>query len=176
MNVAQALSGDPDIHIAISKLTFLQGMLASLHEWSRKSKSGMIPPFGIIPPGFKKTMGEEDHRRPRMDFGLGVWTATTCRYYPMESLLKCKRPIFDELDGRCLLVYIDPISGIPIALYTNATKCTYQDNSLYLDTGEVIRGGTIYNKQGLIQEIDGPMQLFTRWYGFAYTFPGCEIY
>jgi len=25
-------------------------------------------------------------------------------------------------------------------------------------------------------EEERPNQLFTRWYGFAYTFPGCEVY
>ena len=54
-------------------------------------------------------------------------------------------------------------------------------------------------RQGLVDDLDGrglqiamgpdgiptatwrddgslPLQLFTRWYGFSYTYPGCEVY
>jgi len=170
MNVAQALSSYPDMLVAISKLTFVPRVIAFFMEWSRRSKRGFFPSV------FKKTMGEEDTRRHRMEKGLGVWTDNTHRYYPMEHLHKQGGALIDELDGRRLLISIDPTSSIPIAIYTNATKCTWQDNLLNLDTGEIIRGGTLRDKHGAIKDNDRPMQLFTRWYGFACTFPGCEIY
>lgn len=170
MNVAQAFSNDPDMPIAISKLTLVPRVLAFFMEWSRRSTRGFFPAV------FKKTMGEEDRRRPRMDKGFGIWSDTTHRYYPMEIIHKHKGALIDELDGRRVLISIDPTSGIPSAIYTNATKCTWQDNSLHLDTGGIIRGGILCDKQGVAQNSDQPMQLFSRWYGFSLTFPGCEVY
>jgi len=170
MNVAQALSAYPDIQVAISKITFAPRTIAFFMEWSRKSKRGFLPPV------FKKTMGKEDKRRPLMDTGLGIWTNTTHRYYPMECLHKQGDALIDELDGRRVLVFIDPSSNIPCALYINATKCTWQNDRLTLDTGEILRGGALCDKQGVTQRSERPLQLFLRWYGFSYTFPSCEVY
>jgi hypothetical protein len=170
MNVAQALTKTPDARVAISKQAFKQRVMAYFAGWARRSKRGLLPP------GFKRTMGEEDTRRPRMDIGLGVWTDTTQRYYPLERLRAHGGALIDELDGRRLLIYMDPTSSTPVALYTNATSCNWQGDVLHLDTGGIIRGGALYDAQGGSQAVTRPMQLFTRWYGFAYTFPGCEVY
>jgi len=170
MNVAQALPGYPDIQVAISELTFVPRTIAFFMEWSRKSKRGFLPPV------FKKTMGKEDTRRRLMDNGLGVWTNATHRFYPMECLRKHGGALIDEIDGRSVLVFINPSSNIPSALYTRASKCAWQNNLLTLDTGEVVRGGTLRDKDGVPQRGDRPRQLFLRWYGFSYTFPGCEVY
>ena len=170
MNVAQALSGYPDMQVAISHLSFGPRTLAFFMEWSRKSKRGFLPPV------FKKTMGKEDNRRPLMDQGLGVWTNTAHKYYPMECLHKQGGALIDELHGRRLLIYIDPLSTLPSALYTNATKFKWLNDLLYLATGEIVRGGVLCDNHGLAQKTDRPMQLFLRWYGFAYTFPDCEVY
>ena len=169
-NVRQALATHPDAQVAISRQSLKQRVMARITEQGRKSKRGFLPP------GFKKTMGEEDTRRPSMEVGLGVWTDATHRFYPLETLRALGSTLIDELDGRRLLVYIDPISSTPAALYTEATQCNWQDDTLHLDTGEIIRGGVLYDAPGAAQEITRPMQLFTRWYGFAFTFPGCEVY
>lgn len=170
MNVAQALSSYPNVQIAISELTFVARMIAFFMEWSRKSKRGFLPPV------FKKTMGKEDARRRLMDNGLGVWTKATHRFYPLECLHKHGGVLIDEIDGRRVLVFIDPSSNIPSALYTHATTCAWQNNLLTLDTGEIVREGTLRNKDGIPQICERPRQLFLRWYGFSYTFPGCELY
>ena len=170
MNVRQALTAYPDTQLAISKQSFKQQAMAGITDWRRKSKGNWIPPY------FKKTMGEEDMRRPRMEIGLGVWTDIFRRYYPLETLRTHGNALIDALGERRLLIYIDPTSGAPAALYTDATQCTWRDNVLHLDTGESIREGSLYDTQGAIQSVTRPMQLFTRWYGFAYTFPNCEVY
>ena len=72
--------------------------------------------------------------------------------------------------------HIDPAFSMPLALYTRATQCHWQSDTLHLDTGETSRGGVLYDEQGVAQATDRPMQMFTRWYGFAYTFPGCQVY
>ncbi len=170
MGIAQALGGHPEAQIAISEQSFVQRFMAFFMDRGRKSKRGFLPP------GFKKTMGERDPRRPPMDMGLGVWSNTTYRYYPLEGLRGRGGAVIDELGGQKLLVYVDPRSGIPTARYTDATGWDWQGDGLLLDTGEIIREGASWNVQGLPQAASRPMQLFTRWYGFAYTFPGCDIY
>ncbi len=170
MTVRQALAAYPDAQVAISKQSFSQRMAGHITEYKRKSKGNWMPP------GFKTTMGEEDTRRPRMEIGLGVWTDATHRYYPLETLRAHGNALIDDLDGRRLLVYIEPTSRTPAALYTEATQCSWQNDTLHLNTGETIHSGVLYDKQGVTETATRPMQMFTRWYGFAYTFPGCEVY
>lgn len=170
MNVRQALAVHPEAQVAISRQSLKQRVMARITEQGRKSKRGFLPP------GFKQTMGEEDTRLPRMEIGLGVWTDATHRFYPLETLRTHGSTLIDELDGQRLLIYIDPKSSTPTAIYTKATRCNWQDDTLHLDTGEIIRGGMLFDTKGATQKIIRPMQLFTRWYGFAFTFPGCEVY
>ncbi len=169
-NVARALASHPDVRIAISKQSLIQKFMSFVMERGRRSRKGLLPP------GFKRTMGEEDTRRPRMDIGLCVWTGAAHRYYPLERLHEVNGALIDEFEGRRLLVYIDPVSKIPTASYTDATGWSWQGGELLLDTGEVIREGTLFGSQGQETAIRSPLQLFSRWYGCAYTFPGCEIY
>ena len=121
-------------------------------------------------------MGAADERRPRMDMGLGVWTDSARCYYPLAGLRAQDGALVHEFDGRSLLLYIDPLSQVPSAFYTTATAVSWQADELHLDSGGVVRNGVLYNEQGERQPAERPLQLFTRWYGFAYTFPGCEIY
>jgi hypothetical protein len=169
-NVSKALAGHPDAQIAISKQSLTQRLMAFFMEWGRKSKRG------VLPPGFKKTMGKEDMRRPRMDMGLCVWSNNVHRYYPLERIRKRGGAVVDELDRRRLLVYIDPVDSTPAALYTEAVECKWQGSELHLDSGEILREGGVFEARGGARAITRPMQLFTRWYGCAYTFPGCEVF
>jgi hypothetical protein len=169
-NVTQALASYSDPQIAISEQSFGQRLMAFFMELGRKSKRGLLPP------GFKKTMGKEDNRRPRMDIGLGVWGKRTHRFYPLDRLRAHDGALIDDFEGRRLLIYIDPRSSTPIALYTDANQSHWQDDRLWLDTGETVVGGKLSDKRGVPYVGNWPNQLFTRWYGFAYTFPGCEVY
>ena len=108
--------------------------------------------------------------------GLGVWTHLTQRYYPLQLLQDHHNSLIDQLDGQGLLVYVEPRSRVPSALYTRATACAWEDPVIKLNTGDVLRNGTVYDPHGRPMSIVRPMQVFTRWYGFAYTFPGCEIW
>jgi len=172
MNVAQSLTQWPEVHVAISsELNLMQRLLASFMVPLYRSKWALFPP--VV---FKKTMGKEDTRRKRMDFGLGVWTKTTHRFYSLEILGKKRGALIDELDDRRILVYTDPTSNIPAAIYTNATQCSWHNDRLKLDNGEIFLGGKLYNAQGVAQAVAYPMQMLTRWYGFSLTFPGCQLY
>ena len=117
---------------------------------------------------FTETLGAEDTRLERMTMGLGVVTADTSRFYPMASIEE-EGALVDEIDGRQILVFVDPTTFTPAALYVDATGATLEERHIRLDTGEVVRGGVLV-------DADRPQQLFSRWYGFALTFPGLEIY
>lgn len=168
--VAQALKAHPDLEVAISRLSWIRRLTTVFMELMRRSERG------VFPPGFKRTMSEEDTRRPAMEIGLGVWTDKTQRFYPIASLRKRSGALIDKLDGRALLVYIDIVSGIPAAFYTSATRCEWQDQRLRLETGEIFHQSVLRGSRGQAQSLNRPIQMFTRWYGFAYTFPGCDIF
>jgi len=170
MTVEHALMAYPDAEFALSKQTFKQSLMSTIMNRGRRSKRG------VLPPTFQKTMGEEDLRRPRMEMGLGVWTDNTRRYYPMSTLQAADGALIDVLDGLNLLVYIDPSSFVPAAIFTTATQCHWSGEILHLDTGEKVEGGRLFGVDGIARTEQQPMQLFTRWYGFAYTFPGCDIF
>jgi hypothetical protein len=44
-----------------------------------------------------------------------------------------------------------------------------------LDNGSIVRMGVLLTRDGTRQRAERPQQLFTRWYGFSLTFPGCEV-
>ena len=73
------------------------------------------------------------------------------------------------------MLFIDPIAKMPHAIYTGANSLEWDDDIIYLDTGEAVKDAQVYDENGNMIDIARPMQLFTRWYGFSFTFPDCEI-
>ncbi len=57
----------------------------------------------------------------------------------------------------------------------NVIKCVIKDT---INNREIAISINTSNHIPLAEWSDGsrPIQLFSRWYGFAHTFPGCEIY
>ncbi len=47
---------------------------------------------------------------------------------------------------------------------------------LHFSTGERIEGGVRLNADGERVQVDRPLQVFTRWYGFSLTFPETRVY
>ena len=101
MNVSQALALDSDMAVAISDLR---------DDGSRFDNEELDARFA-------GTLGEEDLRRPRMDLGVGVWIERIERFYPVEIIRRQGNALIDELDGRNVLVYVDPQTAIPAALF-----------------------------------------------------------
>ena len=168
-NVKEALAMDAEMHVAISDrpITTRAG---------GRVGSGPFNPNADLNDKFKGSLGVEDTRRPRMDIGLGIWTSGTRRYYPMERIRERGGALLDQVDGRTLLVYIEPESSTPVALFVNATGLQWDQRKLRLDTGDVLGAGVIVNRSGNRRTPERPSQLFTRWYGFSLTFPGCEVF
>lgn len=177
MTVSQALEMDPATQVAISDRTYFAGG-RELGTAPGLSPRPWAPdnPNAQLGPNFVRSLGEEDTRRPRMDLGLGIWTAKTRRYYPTARIRENGDALIDEVDGRKVLIYIDTETSIPAALFADAKKAERKSNEVRLDNGAVVRSGVFYDSTGKRQNADRPQQLFTRWYGFALTFPGAEIF
>lgn len=125
---------------------------------------------------FIETLGEEDTRRPRMEMGLGIWSQTSRRYYPLDVIRDRGEALIDRIDGRTVLVYLDPETYTPVALFVGSSSAQLVDREVRLDGGQVIRSGVLFDARGARLPIERPQQVFTRWYGFALAFPGTDIY
>src|SRR5262249_42186680 len=124
---------------------------------------------------FIDTLGKADTRRPRMDMGLGVWSTTTRRYYSLDLLKDRGEAFVDDIDGRKTLIYIEPETQTPAAVFVDARSAIVSGKDISLDDGAIVRAGVLLDRGGKPQKTERPQQIFTRWYGFALTFPGCEV-
>ena len=179
MNVRQALTVDANMPIAISDRQYfvgdkLFGTAPGFLGGRGAERWAPEHPNAQIVPTFVPTLGREDARRPRMDIGLGVWTSATRRYYPME-LLRERGPFIDQIDGRSMLIYIEPETSVPSAMFVSARNARMDGRDVRLDDGSIVRMGVLLDRGGKRQTAERPQQLFTRWYGFSLTFPGSEI-
>ncbi|MFD1394545.1 DUF3179 domain-containing (seleno)protein [Kroppenstedtia eburnea] len=102
--------------------------------------------FGIYPPGFKGTIIKRDRRLPDMKSGVGIMTSQVQRFYPINVIEQAGGELRDTLVGRPVVISVDE-DGFP--------EVHYEDTE---------------------DPQDVPQHLFTRWYGFALTYPNCEIY
>jgi len=99
-----------DLQIALPTLTFFQKIVAKMqngHTWRKV-------PEGKFYPGFKESFEFEDNRRPEKELGLGVIHANTAKFYPLETI-KSSAPIYDEIGGSPIRVYMENELAIPIA-------------------------------------------------------------
>lgn len=167
LTVEQALRSHPDLEIALSDRPIV-GEIGRLDMLARR-----LPVLGRR---FRDTMAEEDSRRPTMDVGLGVWTDDVQRYYPLEVVREAGDVIVDRLDGRSVVVYFEPGTRALLAAFVDARAGEWEGDVLRLDTGAEIRDGALYDASGGRQALERPLQLFTRWYGYALTFPDTEVY
>ena len=168
MTVEESLEYDASMQVAISDRPFTGR--------SGVPGQGTLSDDARLMPMFIETLGEEDTRRPRMDMGLGIWTPETRRYYPMEAIRARDGAFIDELDGRKVLIYIESRSATPTAMFVDADGATVEGNEIFLDSGAVIRSGTLFDAAGNRLEGERPQQIFTRWYGYALTFPGSDVF
>ena len=125
---------------------------------------------------FRQTMSEEDTRRPTMEIGLGVWNDPARRYYAVSDLREAGRAVIDELGGERILVYLEPGTATPMALHTEAESARWSGDELLLDDGTVLRNGVLFDESGARRPVSRPLQLFTRWYGWALMYPETEIW
>jgi hypothetical protein len=200
LSVKQALAVDPDMRIAISDRAYVvngrqlgtaagfgpargagagRGAPGAARGGAPGGgrRGGFLDPNAQLSEMFISTLGREDTRRPRMDMGLGLWTNTTRRYYPVERIRERGNALVDQVDGRKIVVFIDPETFAPAALFVDASSARVESGEVRLDNGQVVRAGALlFDARGRRQNPDRPQQVFTRWYGFALTFPGTEVF
>jgi hypothetical protein len=82
----------------------------------------------------------------------------------------------EELDKKKVLIYIDPESSTPASLFVDANEAKLQEKEIRLDKGRAVRAGLLVDRDGHPIPSERPQQIFTRWYGFALTFPECEVF
>jgi hypothetical protein len=75
------------------------------------------------------------------------------------------------------LLYISPTNGTPSAFYIDATiRAELQKDRLLLSDGTYIVSGQLFDAEGNPLDIEQPLQMFSRWYGFVSMFPNCSIH
>jgi len=170
LTAAQVVAAYPEAQIAISKMPLWQRLMSRVQRFGASRKNG------VLPPRFRGTMGQADARLPRMEMGLGVWTNQTQRYYPTRILKEAGKAVWDKIDGRFLLIYLNPAASTPTAVFLSKQPFQWDNDRLRFADGSYIENSLLVRSDGSTQRLERPQQLFTRWYGFSYTFPGCEIY
>jgi hypothetical protein len=178
MNVQQALASDSKTRVAISDRPYTAGGKQFGRRGGIQGGGGRGAPSenAQMMEMFSQTLGKEDTRRPRMELGLGIWTAKTHRYYPVSVIRDHGRAFIDRIDGMSTLIYIDPETNNPAALFVNAKQAKVEGSEVRLDNGSVVRAGVLVDRRGKPQNAEHPQQIFTRWYGFALTFPASGVY
>lgn len=176
--VKQLLASAPDARIAISDRVYFAG--GRKHGTAEGitllgRRHGRPDDRTALSDIFIATLGTEDRRRPRMDLGLGIWWDGGSRYYPRDVLRQQGGALIDHVNGRTLLVYIDPNTSTPVAMFVQATRARVDGGVVRLDQGSV-RDGVLLDSRGRRSPAERPQQVFTRWYGFALTFPGASLY
>lgn len=166
----QAAGQIPDAHLALSSMSWFLRLITRFQQ----RRSGMEA-AGMFPPGFRKTMGKPDPRLPEMEIGLGVWTGASSRFYPRQQVIDAGNVVLDQFEGRKLVTYIDPQLKAPAALYADAASARWHNDTLELGNGVSLKDGKL-TSDGTSLNHDRPQQMLTRWYGFRYTFPECEIW
>lgn len=169
MTVEQAMKIYPQPQVAISRPSLMQKLLNFL----------FLRPIHTENDGFKllRSKRKLDTRLDAMEQGLGVWTddGRCSRFYPVAAIQARDNVLIDTVGGRNILIYIDPYSGSPEAMYTRAKRAEWVQDAITLDTGEAVRHGKLFS-DAFSTKPERPKQLFTRWHGFSFTFPQCSIY
>ncbi len=151
-----ALKKYKNVKIAISKQPWYIRMLNPILNMQKRSNKHIMPKF------FLKTMEKEDNRLNRSELGIGIWDESKAIFYKYEDINN-KEVIIDNLNGKDIIVYLDKNNNIPVCSYITGGENAKCDN------GNIeLTGGEILDEK--------PMQLYSRWYGFSYTFKDCEIY
>lgn len=164
--VARALEIDPDMEIAISERPYRRR-----NRWAPWAER--VPGLSRL---FRRTIDREDDRLPTMDVGLGLWTDRVQRYYSMNDIQAAGGVVVDRLADRPVVVYYDPAIHSLAAVYAEAAGARWEDDAIRLDSGDRIRAGVLHAADGGTRPLERPLQVFTRWYGFALTFPETGIF
>jgi len=164
--VGATLSAYPDIDVAISDRP-IRGREALSTGSDQTVKLG---------DAFFSTMKAEDTRRPTMEIGLGLWDGDRARYYPLDTVREMGGVLVDTFAGRTVVVYVDPFAYTLAALFADVSSARREGEDIAIGDGLVLHEGVLRDPSGKRLLIERPLQVFTRWYGFALTFPATTIF
>ena len=165
----QVLANYPDALIALSD-RFLRA------DEDMEPRSLLQRVRGRLSRMFLRTVKEEDDRLPTMDIGLGIWDGEEARYYSYERVVSEDRAVLDTFQGQRMLVFLDPSSYVLSSFLVDAESLRWDGDVLRLSNDQYVEGSILYDPDGTRAEAARPLQIFTRWYGFALTFPDTGIY
>jgi hypothetical protein len=171
----QVLANHPDALIALSGL-------ALRTDEEMKTPGLLARVRGRLARMFSSTIKEEDDRLPTMDIGLGLWIGEEGRYYSYERVVAEGKAVLDTFQGRRTLVFLDPASYVLSSFLVAADGpvgvdgLRWDGDIIRLSNGQYVERSILYDPDGTRVAAARPLQIFTRWYGFALTFPDAEIY
>lgn len=122
------------------------------------------------------TIQQEDTRRPRFELGLGLWENEQSLFVPLMMMHMNDNVLLTEFMGRKLLIYQHPDAISPSAVYLDTQHAAWVRDTLWVDNGASIRNDHYCAVDGTETALVRPNQLLMRWYGFALTFQGCQVY
>lgn len=167
--VAQVLGRDSGALVALSDQALRTNAQMATGSLLSRMRAGLNRMFS-------STIDEEDNRRPTMDLGMGIWDGDEARYYPYDRITANGNAVLDEIAGRQVVVYLDPSAYALAAAYVDTDGIRWEEKTLRFSDGSYIEDGVFHDPSGERARIERPRQVFTRWYGFALTFPETEIY
>lgn len=113
-NVKTALKKWPGINIALSRPPLIVRLLIPfISRYMQR---------GFLPPNLKRTMDKVNDRLPEMTNGLGVVIDNVQRFYPVERIKEEGGVIKDVLNGKSIIVIINPEDQIPYAFYNENSE------------------------------------------------------
>lgn len=168
MKASEVAAKHAEAQLVLSTLSDEQHKLSRMMEKMRANPERVEA--GII-----ATIAQEDTRRPRFELGLGVWNGTGSTFFPLMLLYNHNNALITRFDNRPLLIYQTPEATAPVAAFLETERVWWEGDVLRLDGGASIRDDLYYSADGETQPLEMPNQLLMRWYGFALTFPGCDL-
>lgn len=168
MTAREVIDAHPDAHWYAPEMSADQQRHAVLMEKMNANPARMEKMIA-------HTIAAEDTRRPRFELGLGVWEGGRSIFFPLTLLHMNNNTLITTFNRRKMAIYQLPDAIAPVAVYTESARIEVLDDVVRLDNGAALRGKLITHADGTTEPISAPNQLLMRWYGFALTFPNCEI-
>ncbi len=166
MNAAEALTRADALHMTAA-LTNDQERLSGFADKMRAEPA--LNETTIL-----STVAQEDTRRPRFELGLGMWSGDVSAFLPLTTVHVQNHVVQTKLGERPVVVYQQPDAISPVAVYLESETARWEGDRLRLDNGCYIQDDVYHTPDG-IQALERPSQLLMRWFGFALTFPDCDV-
>jgi len=117
-SLERALDEFPDLLFAISKMSLIYRIIASI------AGDQMMRSKGFIPPHFRSTMAHGDDRLDENELGLGVVIDGKAKFYNVDIIMSDK--IVDVFQGRNLEIWLDSSTRTPRCIVKGSDEIPLQ--------------------------------------------------